>query len=149
MTIHELNHKIQENMRNEEELLIEPAFFRGLDEENHEIAQIRIQPKMGKYNNELSRYRYDVFLRKNLKVPVENMQPEWIDWNGMDLSQIRGLLISGKEKIIGINTVANSRIRNDEKILGYLANTSGNETVSQLKNAIHRFQNEGIEPNDL
>ena len=149
MSIHELNHKIQENMRNEEELLVEPAFFHGLVEEILEIGQIRIQPKMGKYNNELSRYRYDVFLRKNLKDPVENMQPEWIDWNGMDLSQIRGLLTSGKEKIIGIKSVGNSRIKNDEKILDYLANASGNETVSQLKNAIHRFQNEGIEPDDL
>jgi amino acid adenylation domain-containing protein len=149
MPILELNHNIRENMRNEKELLVEPAFFRGLIEEFPGISQIRIQPKRGRYNNEISRYRYDVFLLKKPGLPPENDRPEWIPWNGMDLSQVRALLIFGKEKIIGIKSAANFRTKNDEKILDYLANASGNETVSQLKNAIHGFQKEGIEPEDL
>lgn len=152
LSINELKYKIQESIRNEEELLLEPAFFHGLRKQLPEISSVVIQPKRGRYDNELSRYRYDVIVRKELKAVAQNGRQEkieWIDWNGMNLGQIRSLLSSNTEKIIGIDSVLNSRVNSDAKAIAYLNDTFTDETVKRLQYALHELPKEGIEPEDL
>lgn len=53
--IHELSYR-------EEELLIAPRYFIELQYRNSNITYIEILPKLGKYNNEMNNFRYDVIL---------------------------------------------------------------------------------------
>ncbi len=145
----ELNHRIHENMRNEQELLIQPDFFHELIKEIPELNHLRIEPKFGNYNNELSRYRYDVFLWKNMDVSKKTEHPEWIDWKGMDITRIHDLLTSKKEKPVALKTITNSRTEEDDRILHGLAKAFEDETVIQLKRKATGVRNKGIEPDDL
>ncbi|MCG1040698.1 hypothetical protein KQH52_14625, partial [Mycetohabitans sp. B7] len=56
--------RIQQALLAEKELLLAPAFFSALPDSIDTIAAVDIELKRRDYDNELSRYRYDVVLRK-------------------------------------------------------------------------------------
>ena len=59
----QVRQRVRQEILLEKELLIDPALFvqLGLEEE---IEQVHILPKQGKYHNELTQFRYQVFMRK-------------------------------------------------------------------------------------
>jgi hypothetical protein len=50
--------------------LVDPEFFTALQAANTDIGGVDIQIKRGLYHNELTRYRYDVVLRKHPITPL-------------------------------------------------------------------------------
>src|SRR6185437_5928644 len=62
MRIEELRARIDAAKRNEEELLIDPALFPEIARHWRKLAGVQMSPKLAEYDNELSRFRYDVTL---------------------------------------------------------------------------------------
>ena len=58
----ELLRNIQQHVEEENELVIEPAFFHALKQQIARLSHVEILLKQGQYHNELSGYRYDVLL---------------------------------------------------------------------------------------
>ena len=54
--------RVRQHMEQEKELVIAPAFFEALGERLEQVGRIQIQLKRGCRHNELTRFRYDVFL---------------------------------------------------------------------------------------
>ncbi len=73
-TLSELKLAIQENVRHEEELLISPDFFHALRDLFPQITRVHIHPKLGRYQNELSRYRYDVVISTESSSKLESSE---------------------------------------------------------------------------
>ncbi|MEU2744583.1 phosphopantetheine-binding protein, partial [Streptomyces sp. NPDC007095] len=59
-----LSRAIDNALRAEKELLVDPEFFPALSEHIKELSHVDIELKRGAHHNELTCYRYDVVLRK-------------------------------------------------------------------------------------
>ncbi len=62
-----LGHLIENDIMLEGELVIDPAFFVALKDAGDRISDVEIFLKRGRYQNELTRFRYDVFLHVEAK----------------------------------------------------------------------------------
>jgi hypothetical protein len=60
MPPYELRRWIRQGVQREEELVIDPRFFRELGRQRPNVSTVDIQLKRGTYRNELNRFRYDV-----------------------------------------------------------------------------------------
>src|SRR5262249_13962185 len=63
MPSNELRERVVQAERREEELLVDPALFDELGRRWSKVGRVRSGLKAGAYDNELSRFRYDVTLR--------------------------------------------------------------------------------------
>ncbi|HEY3581710.1 MAG TPA: condensation domain-containing protein, partial [Pyrinomonadaceae bacterium] len=63
LPIAQLEQRVKRHMAQEEELIIEPAFFVALKQHFPEIGDVHALLKQGRYQNEMTQFRYDVVLR--------------------------------------------------------------------------------------
>ncbi|KAJ5629032.1 hypothetical protein N7490_011260 [Penicillium lividum] len=117
LTASEFQRQMEEAVRSEQELLIDPTFFTVLAMELPDLIEhVEILPKQMKVTNELSSYRYTAILHvKRCDQPRLNIreveQSSWIDF------QIQGL---------------------DSRSLAQLLKTSGNSPVLAISNIPHK-----------
>lgn len=150
MTCASLQQRFQQSIAQEEELVIDPAFFIALKRRFPQISHVQIQPKRGHYLNELTRFRYDVILhigRQDLPV----VEPQWLDWRQakLTLADIYRMLSETRPEIIGLRDVPNARVQTDNSILQWLASAAETETVSHLQETLAHLRQDGIDPEAL
>ncbi len=56
--------RVQASMAREEELLVSPSFFWRLPDYNPRVTGVSVELKRGEYQNELTRFRYNVWLQR-------------------------------------------------------------------------------------
>jgi amino acid adenylation domain-containing protein len=59
----ELRRRVQQAVRQEQELVLDPRFFTALPSWDPRFGAVHVRLKRGRYGNELTRFRYDVLLR--------------------------------------------------------------------------------------
>ena len=80
MLLGELQQRIAQAQRNEKELLVDPALFDELGRRWEKVGRVETSLKAGSYDNELSRFRYDVTMGLGEKEAV--VAPErWLSWD--------------------------------------------------------------------
>jgi amino acid adenylation domain-containing protein len=80
LSVKELRQRIQQGQRKEEELVIDPRLFEELARRWEKLGRAEIGLKAGMYDNELSRFRYDVSLHVGDKETL--IAPNlWISWD--------------------------------------------------------------------
>ena len=76
----DLQQRIGQAQRSEKELVIDPALFNELGRRWEKLGRVEAALKAGPYDNELSRFRYDVTLRLGAKEAL--LPPErWLAWD--------------------------------------------------------------------
>ena len=80
VSISELRQRIASRLAREQRLIIDPEFFIALKEHLPQISHVEIQLKRGYYQNELTRFRYDVVLHLGKKVCSPTTFPVFINW---------------------------------------------------------------------
>ena len=76
----ELRRLMGQGKRKEKELLIDAELFAELGRSWKKVGRVRSGLKRGDYDNELSRFRYDVVLEMGEKEEIA--EPEvWVDWD--------------------------------------------------------------------
>ncbi len=65
----ELALRVQKGIRQEGELLLDPAFFNAICQRWTRVTHVEIQIKRGRAQNELTRFRYDVVLHVGEQAP--------------------------------------------------------------------------------
>ncbi|HEX8361986.1 MAG TPA: amino acid adenylation domain-containing protein, partial [Longimicrobium sp.] len=68
----------------EDELVIDPAFFRSLHQDMPGVRHVEVLQKRGLYRNELTQFRYDVVL--HVGQAPSPARARWADWDGERLS---------------------------------------------------------------
>ncbi len=147
----QLQQRVQERMRQEKELVIDPAFFTALKQHLPQISHVEIQLKRGRHHTEFTRFRYDVILYVGTEV-YPTVEPLWLDWQQQELTlpAIRQILTETKPEILGITCVLNARILADIKAVELLTSHNGFETVGDLRQTLHKItQGAGIDPEEL
>ncbi len=153
LPIVELQQRIQERIKQDKELVIDPAFFTALKQHLPQISHVEIQLKRGRYQNELACFRYDVVLHIGTEV-CSPIVPQWLEWQQeLTLATIRQHLVEAQPKILGIAGIANARLLADVTAIELLKNSDRFESVGDLQAAIKentpQVGTNAIEPEDL
>jgi amino acid adenylation domain-containing protein/non-ribosomal peptide synthase protein (TIGR01720 family) len=101
-----LSQRIDQAIANDEELVVDPAFFEELRR-----GRVEVSPKGGSYDNELSRFRYDVTL--TLGEPETLAPPErWLDWDEHDAwrTALEKELAARPGEAIGVRGIRDARL---------------------------------------
>ena len=101
---------VHQAIAQEKELLFDPAFFFTLKDRFPQIKQVEVKLKRGIYQNEYTRFYYDVVL--STAVPQPTVAIEWLDWQEepFTLPELRTLLTEKEPSLLGIKGIANARL---------------------------------------
>jgi pristinamycin I synthase-3/4 len=106
---------VEQAVRVEKELLVDPEFFPALQVSNTDIGGVDIRIKRGRYHNELTRYRYDVVIYKRPLTSLTLDQAPELRW-GYQISGLAVLtdyLVTGHPTLVRITGVPNARLIHD------------------------------------
>jgi amino acid adenylation domain-containing protein len=150
LPIGQLRQRVRRCVAEEGELAIDPAFFHALKYRFPQIGAVQVGPKRGRYQNELTRFRYEVILQVNAQ-PDPSGEFEWLDWRNeqMSLPAIQQVLREGGRATLGVAHIPNGRLTHEFKTLDLLASLSERDTVGNLRDALGAFQDVGVDPEDL
>ncbi len=138
-----LQQRITKGLRLEEELLIDPGFFAALPDWVPGISAAEIHLKAGDYDNELSRFRYDVTLHVGDSERKDAGRPsiEWLAW-GLDLDSVEHLR-RALEKAgagLGVRGVPNALLAPHVALEALIPSAS--EPVEALRARLERLKSE-------
>ena len=147
LSISQLKQRISDRLSREQRLIIDPQFFIALKEYLPQISHVEIQLKRGHYQNELTRFRYDVVIHLGKKVSIRETPPVFLNWqkDNLTIAAICQKLLETSPEILVVKQVPNARIWANVKATELLANPDCPETVEELRQQI---TTEGIEPED-
>jgi amino acid adenylation domain-containing protein/thioester reductase-like protein len=125
----EVNRLSDERAGDEEELVIDPRLFAALEGRFPGVAAVEIQLKGGVARNELTKFRYDVVIRKGGAVPRRG-EIGWVDAREgrLDLGAIEQL-IAGRDGALGFRGVADARLVPERRLMEALQD----ETLSSAE----------------
>jgi amino acid adenylation domain-containing protein len=134
LPVRELRQRVQKQVQQEKELVIDPAFFRQLPRRFPEITGVRIQLKRGQYVNELTRFRYDVTLE--IEGPEQALQNrEEFDWQyeSGGLERLKQLVTESRADVFTIRNLPSARVRESVIALHLLRSNEECNTVAELR----------------
>jgi amino acid adenylation domain-containing protein len=156
LTCEQLQQRVQMQIFQETELVIDPAFFSALKQRFPQISDVQIQLMRGRHHNELTQFRYNAILYIKAETDPPNppyqggskRRPKSLDWCGDKLT-VRQLLVENQPEILGITNVPNARVMAAVKTAKWLDGTEEFKTVGQMREALQKLQNVGVDPEDF
>ncbi len=155
LTREQLRQRVQLQMFQETELVIDPAFFRALKQRFPEISDVRIQLMRGCHHNELTQFRYNAILHIGTETDPPDRggskkESKWLDWceDKLTMARVRQLLLENQPEMLGITNVPNARAIEAVKTAQWLSGAGEFQTVGQFQKALQELQNLGEEPED-
>jgi SAM-dependent methyltransferase/acyl carrier protein len=159
LTCEQLRQRVQMQMFQETELVIDPAFFTALKQRFPQISDVQIQLMRGRHHNELTQFRYNVILYIGAETdppspPYQGgskKESKWLDWCGdkLTVATVRQLLVENQPEILGITNVPNARVMAAVKTAEWLLSAEEFKTAGQMHEALQKLQNAGVEPEDF
>ena len=126
MSLGELRQRIRSWQSKDHELLIDPKLFEELGKRWEQIGRVETWQKVGGYDNELSRFRYDVAIRIGKKVTIAT--PDWwIKWDahGRWKNTLKGILHTHPTSAVRIQRIRDSRVVGAIRALRLLQDREG------------------------
>ena len=150
LPIDELRGRARRRVTQEEELLVDPAFFLALRAHLARIGRVEVLPKAGRHDNELNRYRYDVILHVGPRADSPQAV-SWLDWRERDLTldRLRQLLEEERPAALGVTDVHNARVSRDVRALELMNGSEPPPNAGELRAALDQSPETGVDPADL
>jgi len=151
--ISDLKRSIEKSVADEEELVIDPGFFHAIRNVAPALDQANIRLKRGRFNNELTRYRYDVVLQvkgggSGGSQPSPLDKGKHLDWrlDGIAISKLAELLAEAPSQL-HIAGVPNARVLSGVRAVALLAEAEG--TARDLRDRLEEEDQAGVDPEDI
>jgi amino acid adenylation domain-containing protein len=146
-SVGELRERLARRLRQEQELVINPAFFAALPDRLEGCGGAAMQVKRGLRHNELTRFRYDVVLQGAAAVrsPVGVVEQEWARLASVE--GLRGQLASVPGSALLVRNVPSARVTAQWRWLERLGGADAGSAVASL--GAMPPHGEGIEPEQL
>jgi pristinamycin I synthase 3 and 4 len=144
MSREELQERISQAQRNETELLLEPALFLELGRRWEKIGRVEASLKGGLYDNELSRFRYDVTMRLGTK-EVVRLPERWMSWDedGLWRDALEQALAQEPGLSIGVRGIRDRRVAGAVEVVRLLRDPAAPAgTPGQLRAVAARVSGE-------
>jgi SAM-dependent methyltransferase len=141
--------RIRRRTRLEPWLFVSPAYFLNLASRHKKLSQVEIEPRPGRADNEVTRYRYNAILYVGEPSGQLNDFP-FADWrkHRWGLEEIREIL-ENQACPFGIKCIPNTRVEMDVAALDELRLGDDSTTAGQLKRKLDQTATRGIHPQDL
>ncbi len=176
VTREQLQQRVQMQIFQETELVIDPALFSALQQRFPQISHVQIQLLRGHHQNELTQFRYNTILHISSEIDPPNRVDEGglnhhpnegrihnppyqggqggsklLNWseNNLTVAKVHQLLVETKPEITAITHIPNARVIAAVKTAEWLFSTEEFKTVSQIREALQKFDNLGIEPEEF
>jgi natural product biosynthesis luciferase-like monooxygenase protein len=144
---HELLEAIRRRAVSDPELSVDPAFFEALEWSLPGLSSVSIQLKRGARLNELTRFRFDVVLRKagGAAATLALADESWVELPpAPSLSALRALLCN-EPAVLGVARVPNARTFPDAAAVAMLRDPDGPRTAGELRAALQGVVG-GVDP---
>ncbi|MEM9511461.1 MAG: condensation domain-containing protein, partial [Cyanobacteria bacterium P01_E01_bin.48] len=153
LAIAQLQTLIRDDMTRENELLVQPTFFRALQQKFPRITRIQVQPKLGEHGNELTQYRYDVVL-KTAPPSEEQTSPAQLDWQdwcseSLDLDSLHQSLDSTRPEVLALSNIPNRRTSSIQWAIETLNSEEPPATAGTLRSQLQQRSVTGVDPQQL
>ncbi|MBN3989154.1 MAG: amino acid adenylation domain-containing protein [Nostoc sp. NMS2] len=148
LTCFELQQRVQKQIFQETELVIDPDFFTAIKQRFSQINHVQIQLMRGKYHNELTEFRYNVILHISAKIVSNSENYSVLNWSedNLTVSAVRQLLIENQPEILSIINIPNARLMSAIKTAEWLSDLESFKTVGQIRKALQELDNFGVDP---
>ncbi|NEP10410.1 MAG: amino acid adenylation domain-containing protein [Symploca sp. SIO2C1] len=143
----ELRHRIKDRVTKDKKINIDPTFFMALKQHLPQISHVEMQLKPGRYQNELTRFRYDVVLHINKEEAQTAAHPVSLNWEqeSLSIAMVQQQLLDTAPEMLIVTRVPNAKIWADIKTIEQLTSPDCPPTVEELCSSISPG---GIEPED-
>ena len=140
------------------ELVIDPDLFRSLGEEVPDLAEIDVQLRGDSFDNEMSRFRYDVVLRRGDASgassasggdAVVEVVSEAVDRTTVDSIRSGVVeLVDAQPAIVRVPAIRNDRLVRSAELTRLLAQADRPGTVAEIRQALDDLA-PGVKPSEL
>ncbi|MDE2470957.1 MAG: methyltransferase, partial [Bradyrhizobium sp.] len=143
----QLKKLIARSRAQENELAIDPEFFRLLRDRLPRIGRVNTLLRRGQADNELTRYRYDIVLDVGSAAnPTEASEDlTWADGRWW-FTQLESRLAANAWSAVRIRGVPNRRLARDLTATRLIAAANAHDDVDDLRRALARSDIEGVDP---
>ncbi|HEU4560010.1 MAG TPA: amino acid adenylation domain-containing protein, partial [Longimicrobium sp.] len=142
----QLQARVRRGMAEEQELLLDPALFDAGRARMPRLGRVEVQVKRGDYDNEVSRFRYDVVLHLDADI-ADAVDPVVHEWSGDDADGLRALA-EGSASALLVRGVPDARVR--EHVRAYeLVSARGGAADAGAVRALAARDAGGIAPEAL
>ncbi len=133
MPLEELRRRISKAQQSEEELALDPDLFYEIADRWQRVGRVTAELKAGDYDNELSRFRYDVTLHIGNKESVEDAG-RWLAWDqdGRWQRELRNMLSATPSSSVGVRGIRDGRVAPAVAALVLLDSQDANGTAAEL-----------------
>lgn len=158
LTCSQLQQRVQTQIFQETELVIDPAFFTAIKQRFPQISYVQIKLIRGRDScanvfddrNELTQFRYNVMIHigdETVNNPENYSVLNWSEDN-LTVSAVHQLLIENQPEILCITNVVNARVFAAVKTAEWLLGVEDFKTAGQMREALQELQNSGVDPED-
>ena len=155
----QLQQRVQMQIFQETELVIEPDFFNALKQRFPQIGGVEIQLIRGSYHNELTNFRYNAILHiaSETARPKSSPKGEWgaekrLDWSAenqnLTITKVQQILLENQLDVLRIANVPNARVTAAVKAAELLSVVDKFTIAGQLQKAVEKVENLGLDPED-
>ena len=136
-TAEQLKQRVSARAEQEEELVLDPEFFRAVSQELEGVGRVEVLLKRGGAHNELTKFRYDVVLHVDGDAHANGHAPAH-DWRleGLTLPALRELLEREQPDALRLLHVPNARLVADVAAARLLSDEHPPATAAALREAL-------------
>src|SRR6476469_4818346 len=153
----QLQQRVQMQIFQETELVMEPEFFSALKHRFPQIGGVEIQLIRGSYHNELTDFRYNAILHIASEIARPKSSPKGegraekrLDWSAenqnLTVTKVQQILRENHLDILRIANVPNARVTAAVKAAELLSVVDKFTTAGQLQKAVEKVEDLGVDP---
>lgn len=148
-TAPEIVSRLRERSMQEQEMAIDPVFFESIKTRYAVPMDVRVLPKRGRHQNEMTRFRYDVIVRLGDRAAT-GREIAWSDWRAerMTIDALDDRL-SGQPESVAFQNVANARLSDENRLLASLSTAPATATAADIRESLRKAVPAGVEPEEL
>ncbi|MEG4058033.1 MULTISPECIES: amino acid adenylation domain-containing protein [unclassified Microcoleus] len=157
LTCEQLQQRVQMQIFQETELVIEPDFFSALKHRFPQIDGVEIQLIRGSDRNELTDFRYNAILHIASETARPKSSPkgecgaekrlDWLDENqNLTVTKVQEILLQNQLDLLRIANVPNARVTAAVKAAELLSVVDKFSTAGQLQKAVEKVEDLGVDP---
>ena len=143
-----LAERVQRRMSEEQELVIDPAFFAALKSRLPRISDAQVCVKRGTRTNELTKFRYDIVLHVDSAMPA-SQSVQRVEWpqETATVEWLRQWLIENRPVAVNLRGVPNERVISEARAAELLGAQESTATAVELRE--RSAAERGVNPEDL
>jgi amino acid adenylation domain-containing protein len=142
----QIRDSVRRRLRQEPELVVSPEFFAGVAARTPQVTAIEVQLRRGWPANELTQFRYDVWLQVGNGIPDPATREE-LAWSTLgNLASLGEALFDRRPETLIVRGVPNARVEESVSILTWIREGAETETVADWRQEWARSQHRGVQP---